>query len=400
MTIVRCGTRARSWLIEGRAGAGPRRFARIASALLLASACSATAMADESPPGSSTPAVVATHLERGLQYFELGEYARALYEFEQVMQIDYLSADIREQAEAYANAAERYRRGERLTVTGFLEGGGGYYRENTTDSTRLFGDDPARDAFLALRANSGLSYLTESGLTIDGNLDYRFREYDNSDRRDDRDLRWRGSITRSLPNGSQAIGVRGRASYRGDPGYRNDYGLFVNRGLVLDSDHRWTFEGEVRRREYPSELRERTYTNAGLSATWNRAEQDGRASLGVTVTAGHEWAENNRADGDQSFYGMSVDWGRDISESSSVFLFGWYEHNGFHSDRVVVDATDVPARESSRADDLFEFGGGIVHRFAGGWTLRPEIVYIRDESNKEFATYSSTEMWVTVRRTF
>jgi len=385
--------------IEHRAGVRKHWFAFVLAVLLTCAGGGALAAA-ERPAGSVAPDVLAAHLERGLQYLELGEYARALYEFEQVMQIEYLSADLRERAEAYARVAERYLRGERLSVAAFLEGGGGYYRENTTDSTRLFGDDPARDAFLALRGNSGVSYLTESGLTVDGYLDYQFRDYDHSDRPDDRDLRWSGSITRSLAKGSQAIGVRGHNSYRGDPGYRNDYGLFVNRGFIVDSDHQLTVEADVRRRSYPSELRDLSYTNAGLSGTWNRAEEDGRASLGVTIRAGYEWAENDRTDGDQTFYGLSVDWSRDIGQATSVFLFGWYERNGFHSDAVVVDENGVPDTESARADNLYEFGGGIVHRLAEGWTLRPEILYIRDDSNKEFATYSSTEMWVTVRRAF
>lgn len=380
--------------------AGLRRFALVASAVLLTCAGGGAVAAADGPAEPLSPDVVAAHLERGLQYLELGEHARALYEFEQVMQIAYLSADVREQAEAYAGVARRYLDGERLNFTGFLEGGGGYYRENTTDSTRLFGDDPARDAFLSLRGNGGVNYLTESGLSIDGNLDYRFRDYDNVDRRDDRDLRWRGSITRSLAKGSQAIGVRGRNSYRGDPGYRNDYGLFVNRGFVLDSDNRLTVEADVHRRKYPSQLRDRSYTNASMSGSWNRAEADGRASLGVTVRAGYEWAENDRTDGDQTFYGLSVDWARDIGQATSVFLFGWYEHNGYHTDRVVIDEAGMPDDETTRADNLYEFGGGVVHRLAEGWTLRPEILYIRDDSNKDFATYSSTEMWVTVRRVF
>jgi len=363
------------------------------------SSCSAVAMA-EGLAGSAEQDVVAAHLERGSGYLEVGDYVRALYEFEQVMHVDYLSADTRERAEAYARVAERYRRGERLSTSFFLEGGGGYYRENTTDSTRLFGDDPARDAFLVLRGNTGVNYLTGSGLALDGSLDLRLRDYDNTARRDDRDLRWSGSVTRSLPNGSQTIGVRGRASYRGDPGYRNDYGLFANRGIMLDGDHRLTFEAETRRRKYPSELRNRSWTNARLGTTWNRAEADGRGNLGVTVTAGHEWADDDRIDGDQTFYGLSVDWDRRIGAASSVFLFAWYERNGFHTDRAVFDEADVPIGESSRADDLYELGAGVVHRFAEGWTLRPELAYIRDESNKDSATYSSTEVWVTVRRFF
>ena len=378
--------------VRARRQAERRRLGATFATLLLTCGGMASTASDANPTDS--------HLDRGLHYMELGEYARALYEFEQVMQIEYLSADIREQAEVYADIARRNKAGERLTLTSFVAAGAGYYREISTASTRATGDNPASDAFVPLRVNGGLNYLTEGGYSIDGSLDYRFRNYDNSARRDDRDLRWNGSVTRSLENGSQSIGIRGRASYRGDPGYRHDYGLFIERGMVLDSDNRLTVELDVRRRDYPSEQNERNYTNAGVSTTWNRAEADGRASLGLTLNVGYEWAKNDRPDGDQTYYGLSVDWGRDIGKSTSIFLFGWYEHNGFHRDRVIFDENDAPAGVDNRADDLYEFGGGLVHRISDGWTLRPEVLYTRDESTAIFGNYSAIELWFAVRRAF
>lgn len=35
-----------------------------------------------------------------------------------------------------------------------------------------------------------------------------------------------------------------------------------------------------------------------------------------------------------------------------------------------------------------------------GWTLRPEILYTRDESNDPWASSASTEFWVALRRGF
>jgi len=386
--------------VRARRQAERRRLgATIATLLLTCGGLASTA--DDANAADATDAnPTDTHLDRGLLYMELGEYARALHEFEQVMQIAYLSTDIREQAEVYADIARRNKAGERLTLTSFVAAGAGYYRELSSAATQATGDNPASDAFLPLRVNGGLHYLTESSYSIDGSLDYRFRNYDNSARRDDRDLRWSGSVTRSLERGSQSIGVRGRASYRGDPGYRHDYGLFIKRGMVLASDNRLTVELDVYRRDYPSEQNERNYTNAGVSTTWNRAEADGRGSLGVTLNVGYEWAKNDRPDGDQTYYGLSVDWGRDIGKSTSIFLFGWYEHNGFHRDRVIFDEPDARVGVDIRADDLYEFGGGLVHRIGDGWTLRPEVLYTRDESTATFGNYSAIELWVAVRRAF
>jgi hypothetical protein len=112
-------------------------------------AASADTPATGLPPMSED--VVQMHLERGLFYMDQGEYARAVLEFEQVMKLTLLSVDARERAEAYARAARRYQRGEQVSFASFAQTGLGYYRENTTDSTRAAGGDPARDPFVLAR---------------------------------------------------------------------------------------------------------------------------------------------------------------------------------------------------------------------------------------------------------
>jgi hypothetical protein len=45
-------------------------------------------------------------------------------------------------------------------------------------------------------------------------------------------------------------------------------------------------------------------------------------------------------------------------------------------------------------------GGGLTWEFAPTWTLNPEVLYIRDESNFLSPNYSSTEIWITLRKDF
>ena len=368
--------------------------------LLLAASSLAGAVADDRSSVAAGDDTATRHLDRGLAYMEQGEYARALLEFEQVMKLELLSVDDREQAEAYAKAARRFKQGENLTFTSFAQTGLGYYRENTTDSTRAAGGDPARDPFVLARVNGGMTYLRDDDWALEGNLDYRFRYYDADGRRNDSDLRWTGSAQRSLEDGSVTVGTRGRVSYRGDGNYRNDFGLFVNRSYLLGSDNSIAIEADVRRRQYPSSLDERNRTNAEMGVTWSRAEKDGRGSLSVTARLGYEWRRSSSPDGDATIYGASADWGTELSDSASVYLFAWYEHNGFHDSQVLFDETEAPVGTKTRADDLYELGGGLIYRLGHGWTLRPEILYIRDDSNDVWGNFSSTELWVAIRRTF
>ncbi|WP_295406046.1 hypothetical protein [uncultured Thiocystis sp.] len=356
-------------------------------------------------PGAPAPAEtdadpVATHFERGQAYLAKGEYARAVLEFEQVLRFDNLPPDLHQQAEIYADAARGYAAGNPLSGFGYAETGGGYYRENVTRSTRAAGNDPARDAFWKIRAGGGLSYIASDDLSLDGTLDYRFRYYDDSGRRDDSDLRWNAMVNQSLPKGSQAIGVRGRASYRGHPGYRQDYGVFVNRSFDFDEDHRIRIEAELRTRQYPTDLRERSRDIGELWLSWTRAYLDGRASLTLTANAGQEWATHDRPDGDNTFYGIEFDWGMDLSDRVGVFLFGLWQHDAYDDDRFILDEDEIPVGSFTRSDDIYELGGGLTYGFAPGWSLRPEVLYLRDESNSLWGNYSSTEVWVMVRKAF
>jgi tetratricopeptide (TPR) repeat protein len=343
---------------------------------------------------------VADHLAIGQSYLERGEYARAVQEFEQVLRFDNLPPDLRQQAEIYAKAARNYRQGTRLSAFGFAETGGGFYRENVTRTTNALGEDPVRDWFWEARVGGGVGYVLGDGLSIDGNLDYRFRYYDDTDRRDDEDLRWNAALIQSLAKGSQSIGVRGRASYRGSDGYRQDYGLFINRSFILNPNNQLNLEAEVRSREYPrGSERDRSRDIAQAWLGWTRNLMNGKAAVTLTINGGREWATHDRAGGDQSIYGAQLDGGIDFNERIGAFLFALWEHNGTHEDTPYEDVFGNAVQV--RPDlDLYELGGGLTYEFIPGWTLRPEVLYLRDEGNTRFSDYSATEVWVMLRRSF
>ena len=370
----------------------------LGSALALGGAAFSAEATSDAAPTTAEP--VADHLALGQAYLERGEYARAVQEFEQVLRFDNLPPDLRQQAEIYAKAARNYRQGKRLSAFGFAETGGGFYRENVTRTTNALGGDPARDWFWEARVGGGVGYVLGDTLSIDGNLDYQFRYYDDTERRDDEDLRWNAALIQSLTKGSQSIGVRGRASYRGSDGYRQDYGLFVNRSFILDPNNQISLEGEVRSRAYPrGSERDRSRDIAQVWLGWTRNLMDGKAAVTFTINGGREWATHDREGGDQSIYGAQVDWSIDFNERIGAFLFGFWEHNGTHEDTPYEDAFGTPGLV--RPDlDVYELGGGLTYEFTPGWTVRPEILYLRDEGNTRFSDYSATEVWVMLRRSF
>ena len=350
---------------------------------------------------ATQPDSVAAHLALGRAYFELGMYAEAKIAFETVLRFDNLPPDLASQARIYARAAESYlEEGSRLLGFGYAATGIGQYRVNSTRGTNALGGGDRRDTFYNARVGGGLNYDLQDNYALDASLDYRFRYYDNPVSRNDSDLRWRAAGSRAFGENNLALGVRGRTSYRGNGNHRNDYGLFTDYRYRLDPDNQLTTGAELRRRRYPEALPNRSFSSAVANIGWVHALGGGDSSISLVAHGGYNFA-TNRPDGDSVVYGLTATYDFTFTKTLGGFLFGWWEHDSFDADRIHFhpDAVDQSVN-LTRKDNLYEVGAGLVWDFAPGWSLRPEILYIRDQSNATAFNYSSTEAWINIRTDF
>jgi len=338
------------------------------------------------------PDSIEARLGLGRAYLALGNYANAKIEFETVMRFDDLPPDLQLQAEIYANAAQGYARGQPLLASGYAIAGYGNYRTGRT------GGGPFNDQFFAARVGGNLNYELDNNYALDGSLDYRFRDYNNG-RRNDSDLRWNGAVSRNVGEANWAAGLRGRVSYRGDSDYRNDFGLYGNYRVRLDQDNQIGAGLEVRQRRYPTgPLRDRTRNIVEASGSWTHSFLDGKASFTLAGQAGREF-NTERADGDANFFGLSPSVGFSITEKLGGYAFVWWQNDRYNIERLGA-AGDRLSGIGTRNDNLYEVGGGLTWQFLPTWSLSPEILYIRDQSNILAANYSSTEIWITLRKDF
>jgi tetratricopeptide (TPR) repeat protein len=345
---------------------------------------------------AAAPDSVPAHLGLGRAYLALGDYARAKIEFETVLRFDDLPPSLQQQAEIYAKAALDYAQGSRLLSSGYAMVGAGNYRTNSTAGS-VGGESD--DNFFSARVGGSLNYELDNGYSLDGSLDYRYRNYDNSERRDDRDLRWNGAVSRSQGEGNLALGLRGRVSYRGNGNYRNDFGLYGNYSLRLDPDNQVAMGAEIRQRRYPvGPLRERTRNIAELTGSWTHSLLEGKASFTLAGQAGREF-NTQRADGDANFFGLSPALNFTITDKLGGFVFAWWQNDRYNVERLGAEG-DRLVGIGTRNDNLYEVGGGLTWQFLPSWSLNPEILYIRDQSNILANNYSSTEIWITLRLDF
>lgn len=365
-----------------------KRFNAVFFALCMAASGMALAADDDTAK---------SHLEKALAYYESGEYATAILEFETVLQLDGLPPDLHQQAEIYADVAEEYLAGRSLQPSGFAVIGAGNYRENSTSA----GSGETNDAFLKLRGAGRLNYTLSDVSSLNGSLEYRFRKFSDSDRRNDSDLRWNGSYRKRFEDNNLTAGVRGRVSYRGEGTYRNDYGVFGTYRIAVDEDDQITLGAEFRRRSYPEgRLRSRSRNIAEFDVNWTRSLRDGKASFSLDAFGGWENATQNRLDGDSNFYGLSPTYNFTLNDQWGGYVFFWWQNDRYNSERYSSEPPDETVPVATRNDDLYELGGGLTWEFGDGWSLNPEILYIEDNSNIQSVNYSSTEIWLNLRYDF
>jgi hypothetical protein len=391
-------------VLAGMAGASTNAVAAVAAAdeaLARGSDLLAAGQAEEAQRAfrealEADPSSVEAHLGLARAYYALGEYARAVIEFEAVLRFDDLPPDLQSQAEAYDRLAEGYiERGWAPFFYG--ETGIGNYRQNSSGSTDLFGGAGDYDTFLPIRVGGGWSTAVTERHSFNGSLDYRFRWYDDSDRRNDSDLRWNFNLSRPVDDDSLRFGMRGRVSYRGDGQHRNDWGVFASYDLGFGPNDRLTLGGELRERRYPrGPLRSRTRDIAEFTANWSHSMANGRTSFGLGGAFGQEWATQERIDGDNTFWSVSGEFDHSLSDNLDLFLWVEYVNEAFDEERP--DFTTDPDLLLERTDDLWYVGGGLVWRFAPGWSLRPTFEYDYEDSNIPALTCSKTEFWLTIRK--
>lgn len=391
----------RKWMI-GRCLPGQRSF-KLALGGALAFLCTAPALAaavagiSALPNPGGTTATQAEHLRQGLENFDKGEYENAVLEFEMVLRRTHFPASPHQRAELYADAARQYLAGSRFQVSGYGLLGLGNYAENDTEA----GGAEINNMFVSARIGGRANYELSAGNTLNLSLDYRFRAYDENDRRNDSDLRWNANISHSGGAANVAFGIRGRASDRGNGQTRNDYGVFTELRWLTDPDDQFNFGAELRRRNYPQgPLRERSRNIVEFTGGWTHALFDGRASFNLAAGAGLEVATDDRPDGDSAFVNVSPSFNFTIAEHWGGYAYLWWQNDAYSVDRLNSDLGDSTAALARRNDDLLEIGGGLTWEFGRNWSLNPEIVYIRDYSNVLFVNYSSTELHLTFRKDF
>jgi len=125
---------------------------------------------------------------------------------------------------------------------------------------------------------------------------------------------------------------------------------------------------------------------------WLHVIGEGKAVLFGSYLFGDERDTDGRADGAKRFDGVRL--GGQVMLKESLDLFAAATHLRAHYGRE--NATFLATRGDQQSDTVL----GVNWRFARDWTLRPQLLESRNNSNITIYGFKRTELSVTVRRDF
>jgi hypothetical protein len=129
-----------------------------------------------------------------------------------------------------------------------------------------------------------------------------------------------------------------------------------------------------------------------VNVGWLTSLGDGSTVFSVTGSGGYERAASDRDDGNKRFYGPRLL----LQKSFTERLGGYVTTGATRSEYLGVNTLYAV----QRTETMFDFTIGMTWSVAKGVSLRPQISYIKNDSNAELYAYDKLDSSLNLRMDF
>lgn len=349
------------------------------------------------------PAYTGVRADMGRAYFALGDFGRAKVEFETVLAFQNLPKDLRTTVEQYAKAAEARAQDKRTLMNGYLELGFG--RDNNigsgsnADSLNFptggtYSPDRKGDNYSTLGLGGELNHQMTEKWGLYGGADYRGRAYQTYC---DNTCNWSLDARTGLSYAGGAwllrTGLTAGTYNLNQAQYRDSLGVTMDWRLALNSASQLSLGGSATRASYLIEANnsQNTQTNA-LSAGWLTSLGDGSAVFSLTASTGVEIATGGRDDGNKNYWSPRV-----LLQKSFTDKVGGYVTAGATYSKYAGINT---LYQVNRDETLYDLALGVTWTLAKGLSMRPQLSWLKNNSNAELYAYDKVDGSINFRLDF
>lgn len=346
-------------------------------------------------------------LDMGRAYFALGDHGRARSEFEALLALNPPPA-ARATIERYLAATENRGASLKTRANGYIEAGIGH-DSNVTVGPRnasvylpVFGlsfnlAEGARaksDTYHQLNAGGEVVHALDGQTAVFGGADLKFRNYAKVDPYD----QLSGDFRAGMQWNRGADAWRAYASFGdlrlGDERYREIAAVGGDwRRSATPRDQLSAFGQYSTVRYVQRSMRDIDYDQTVVGASWTRLPAAGTGlTLVGAVFLGGEQEVRFRTDGNKLFAGLRGGVSYVVGADTDLFAGAGWQYGRYDRLNVLYG--------EKRRDNLYDLTFGAQWRFAPGWSLRPQVSWMRNDSNTAVNGYDRADANIFVRKDF
>jgi tetratricopeptide (TPR) repeat protein len=359
---------------------------------------------------ATDPNFAGARLDMGRAYFQLGDFTRAKAEFETVLGQNPPPA-ARATISNYLAAIEKQESAKKTKATGYLEAGFGHdsnVNYATSESqiavpalgNLIFTLNPtgvkAPSYYLGSAFGGEINHQANPTLGLYAGIDVRSR--DNTSQRDFNSISTDGRAGVALGEGANVVrlGVlAGNYELNGRTN-RDTSGLNAEWRHLLDPANQLSAFGQYARYRFESDISVDNFNQSTYGANWLHVSRDGKGLVSASLFAGDESAPL-RADGGKRFDGLRLGGQLQLNERTELFAGMGAQFSRYEQANAAFSS---PSASLTREDKQYDASLGINWHYDKLWTVRPQIAYMRNNSNIVIYQFDRTDVSVMFRRDF
>jgi len=352
----------------------------------------------------------AARLDMGRAYFALGDLSRARREFDQALALNPPPA-ARATVARYLAEMDARQNAPATRASAYVEGGfgtdGNVTQGPSTNSLFLplfgvnftfnAGNQKTRDDFTQVNGGAEVTHRLDEAVSLYAGVDARWRHYGQVANFDYGSSDWRGGVQWQEGGRSLRLGA-GYNDYRLDhQQYRTVSSLNGEWRQAVDDRRQWMLFGQYAQVRYSQQVQSNNNVDQYLAgAGWlSRLDLALPTLFSVSAFVGQEREADPgrpRVDGNKDIFGGRL--GAQVSPRGDldVYAAAGLQLGDYRRSNILYT--------QQRKDWQYDLAAGAIWRFAPAWSLRPQVSWLRNDSNLSVNDYQRYELSVFVRREF
>ena len=356
------------------------------------------------------PNFAGARVDMGRAYYQLGDFTRARVEFETVLTQN-PPPSAKKLIDNYLALISKQEEAKKTVSTAYVEGTVGhdsninFATSNSSIAVPALGNlvfvldrtgVKTSDSYMGVNMGSEISHQANPGLGFFAGVELRNRVNNAHDRFDAVSVDARAGVAMGGAANSLRLGMLAGTYDLDGRNNRNTSGLNAEWRYLINPANQVSAFGQHTRYRFEQSINVNDFDQSLYGANWLRVFNDGKGVIFASLFAGHERAPL-RADGGKDFNGLRL--GGQVQLNAKTELFAGIGTQASKYD--LANAAFSTATESRIRDDKqFDASIGINWHYDKAWTVRPQVSYMRNNSNIPLYEFDRTDVSVSIRRDF